>query len=358
MHTLWAKPGGQSYALQIGADLLARLGEMVAGLGLGKRLGLISHPSLMEPYAEVAAASLRRAGHEVSLLSVPEGEASKSLDEVARLARGLVQARLDRGSAVLGLGGGVIGDLAGFVAAILYRGVPFINVPTTLLAQVDSSVGGKTGVNIPEGKNLVGAFHQPCLVVADVLTLRTLPDREFRSGVAEVVKHGMIADPKLFCLLEEQAPQILARDAGVLEDIVARSCAIKVRVVEADEREAGLRAMLNFGHTVGHAIEAALGYGRVTHGEAVAHGMLVAAVLSVRRGLCPEGDALRLRRLLERFQLLGVPVLDPEALESYMVSDKKVRGGVLQFVLTHGVGSVSFAPVLDRNELRAALQSV
>ena len=358
MQRLRVTPGSRAYDLHVGADLLPRLAELASGLRLGKRLGLISHPALLQPYAEVAAASLRRAGHEVSLLSVPEGEASKSLDEVARLSRALVRERLDRGSALIGLGGGVIGDLAGFVAAVLYRGVPFINVPTTLLAQVDSSVGGKTGVNIPEGKNLLGAFHQPALVVADVGTLRTLPDREFRSGMAEVVKHGMIADAELFRTLEAQAPQILARDPAVLEEIVARSCAIKARVVEGDEREAGRRAMLNFGHTVGHAIEAALGYGRVTHGEAVAHGMLVAAALSVRRGLCPDADAVRLRRLLERYQLLGVPVPPPETLESYMVSDKKVRDGVLQFVLTHGVGSVSFAPISDPNELRVALQSV
>jgi 3-dehydroquinate synthase len=270
----------------------------------------------------------------------------------------MVRALLDRGSALVGLGGGVIGDLTGFVAAILYRGVPFINLPTTLLAQVDSGVGGKTGVNLPEGKNLVGAFHQPRLVVADVLTLRTLPEREFRSGLAEVVKHGMIAEPELFGFLEERADRILTRDPDTLRAIVTRSCAIKAKVVEADEQETGLRAMLNFGHTVGHALEAALGYGSITHGEAVAYGMLVAATLSVRRGLCPEGDVGRLRALLERFGLLGAPVPSPESLETYMVSDKKARDGLLQFVLTRGVGSVTFAPVFERGELRKALESL
>jgi 3-dehydroquinate synthase len=247
--------------------------------------------------------------------------------------------------------------LTGFVAATLYRGVPFLNLPTTLLAQVDSSVGGKTGVNLPEGKNLVGAFHQPSLVVADVLTLRTLSEREFRSGLAEVVKHGMIADATLFESLERLADRILARDPATLQDIVARSCAIKAKVVERDERESGLRAMLNFGHTVGHAIEAALGYGKVTHGEAVAHGMLVAAALSVRRGLCPEKDAARLQDLLDRFGLLGVALPPPESLETYMVSDKKARDGILQFVLTRGVGSVTFAPVLEWEELRRSLRA-
>lgn len=358
MDTIHVNLGNRGYDIHIGSDLLGQVGDLVQPLGLGRQLGLVTHPGLAESYGSVAAESLRRAGHEVSLLTVPPGEESKSLEEAVRLSRALVRARLDRGSVLVGLGGGVIGDLAGFVAATLYRGIPFINLPTTLLAQVDSSVGGKTGVNLPEGKNLVGAFHQPHLVVADVLTLRTLPEREFRSGLAEVVKHGMIADPVLFQRLEEQAEGILARDPGALQEIVRRSCAIKARVVEADEREAGPRAMLNFGHTVGHAVEAALGYGVITHGEAVAHGMLVAVALSVRRGLCPEPDAVRLRDLLTRFGLPGVPLPSPESLETYMLSDKKARNGVLQFVLTRGVGSVTFAPVFNQDELRLALQDV
>jgi 3-dehydroquinate synthase len=349
--------GSRGYEIHVGSDLLQQVGELLQPLNLGRHLGLVTHPFLAERYAPAVVESLRRAGHEVSLHVVPPGEESKSLEEALRLSRSLVGRRLDRGSAVLGLGGGVIGDLAGFVAAILYRGVPFINLPTTLLAQVDSSVGGKTGVNLPEGKNMVGAFHQPRLVVADVLTLRTLPEREFRSGLAEVVKHGMIADADLFRTLEERSDGILTRDPDSLRAIVSRSCAIKARVVEADEQEAGLRAMLNFGHTVGHAVEAALGFGAITHGEAVAHGMLVAATLSVRRGLCAERDAGRLRDLLGRFGLLGATLPSPESLETYMVSDKKARDGVLQFVLTRGVGSVTFAPVFDRDELQKALEA-
>lgn len=358
MDTLHVNLGSRGYDIHIGADLLRQVGDLVRPLTLGRQLGLVTHPALAELYGSAVADSLRRTGHEITLVTVPPGEESKSLEEAVRLSRALVGARLDRGSALLGLGGGVIGDLVGFVAATLYRGIPFINLPTTLLAQVDSSVGGKVGVNLPEGKNLVGAFHQPHLVVTDVLTLRTLPEREFRSGLAEVVKHGMIADPVLFRQLEDHADRILARDPEVLQEVVRQSCAIKARVVEADEREAGLRAMLNFGHTVGHAVEAALGYGVITHGEAVAHGMLVAVALSVRRGLCPLADAVRLRRLLTRFGLLGAPLPSPESLETYMVSDKKARNGVLQFVLTRGVGSVTFAPVFDRDELRLALQDV
>jgi 3-dehydroquinate synthase len=350
----------RGYDIRVGSDLLPQTGEMIRSLGLGRRLGLVTHPALAETYgyAPAVAASLGKAGHEVSLVTVRPGEESKSLEQAALLCRELVRARLDRGSAILALGGGVIGDLAGYVAATLFRGIAFVNLPTTLLAQVDSSVGGKTGVNLPEGKNLIGAFHQPRLVVADVLTLRTLPEREFRSGLAEVVKHAMIADRELFRTLEEDADRILARDPEILQRIVAWNCAIKAKVVETDEREGGLRAILNFGHTVGHAVESALGYGRITHGEAVAHGMLVAASLSVRRGLCPEGDEARLRALLSQFGLLGSLLPSLESLETYMFSDKKARDGVLQFVLTPGIGSATLAPIFDRNELRMSLHAV
>jgi 3-dehydroquinate synthase len=358
MDTIHVNLGNRAYDIHVGSALLERVGELILPLHLGRQLGLVTHPNLAEPYGSIVVDSLRRAGHEVTFLTVPAGEESKSLDQAGRLYRAMVQARLDRGSALLGLGGGVIGDLAGFVAATLFRGITFVNLPTTLLAQVDSSVGGKTAVNLPEGKNLVGAFHQPCMVVADVLTLSTLPEREFRSGLAEVVKHGMIADAGFFERLERLADRILAQDPGALQEIVARSCAIKASVVERDERESGLRGMLNFGHTVGHAIEAALGYGAITHGEAVAHGMVVATALSVRRGLCPENDARRLRELLRRFGLLGASLPALESLETYMVRDKKARDGVLQFVLTRGMGSVTFAPVSDWEELRRGLCDV
>ena len=360
MHTLRVNLHGGAYDILVGPDLLRRTGEMLRSLALGRRVGLVTHPALVDPYGYVplVASSLREAGHEVSVVTVPPGEESKSLDQAACLSRKLVRAGLDRGSALLALGGGVVGDLTGFVAATLFRGIAFINLPTTLLAQVDSSVGGKTGVNLPEGKNLVGTFHQPRLVVADVLALRTLPAREFRSGLAEVVKHAMIADADLFRTLEEDADQILARDPSALEVIIGRNCAIKAKVVEADEREGGVRAVLNFGHTVGHAVEAASGYGTVTHGEAVAYGMLVATGLSVRRGLCPPADAQRLEALLRRFELLPAVRPEPELLETYIIRDKKVRDGVLQFVLTLGIGSVTLAPVSDRTDLREALHGV
>jgi 3-dehydroquinate synthase len=349
--------GDRAYDIHIGPALLGQVGDFLSPFRLSRQLGVITHPALEEPYGSAVVESLRRAGHEVSVITVPPGEESKSLDQANRLYGQLVQARLDRGSAILSLGGGVLGDLAGFAAATLYRGIAFVNLPTTLLAQVDSSIGGKTGVNLPEGKNLVGAFHQPLLVVADVHTLRTLAEREYRSGLAEVVKHAVIADAGLFRILEDRADPILARDPETLQAIIARSCAIKAKVVEADEREGSLRAILNFGHTVGHAIEAGLGYGTITHGEAVAHGMLAAAAVSVRRGLCPQADAERLRALLARFGLLGGSAPSPEVLERYVVTDKKARDGVLQFVLTRGIGSVTLAPILDPEELRMGLRS-
>jgi len=329
----------QPYDICVGQGILPQLGGLVESLQLGRRVGIVTHPALCEAhgYAASIVGSLSRVGHEVIVVTVPPGEESKSLAQAERLWRELARGGLDRASTILALGGGVVGDLAGFVAATLFRGIRFVTAPTTLLAQVDSSVGGKTGLNLPEGKNLVGAFHQPSLVVADVLTLKTLADREFRSGLAEVVKHAMIADAALFGVLEREAERVLGRDADVLEAIIAKNCAIKARVVEQDEREAGLRAVLNFGHTVGHAVEAALGYGVVTHGEAVAQ---------------------RLEALLRRFGLITTNYPSPELLEKYILRDKKMRDGVLQFVLTLGVGSVSLAPVSDWTDLWEALHGL
>jgi 3-dehydroquinate synthase len=256
---------------------------------------------------------------------------------------------------VIALGGGVIGDLAGYAAATYLRGLPLIQVPTTLLAQVDSSVGGKTGVNLREGKNLVGAFYQPSLVVADIQTLKSLPPRQLRAGLSEVVKYGMIADSELFGYIESHLDQVLRGEEEPLAFLVARSCAIKAKVVEQDEREEGLRAILNFGHTVGHAIEAATGYRRLLHGEAVAIGMVVATALSVMRGLCAEDDLQRLRSLLRR---IGLPTISPIELPTILKSisyDKKIKNNMIYFVLTKGVGHVTVAPISDRHELRRAL---
>lgn len=349
--------GSRSYQVLIGPGLLDTLGTYCQPLRLSPRIAVITHPALQAAYGQRAVEALGRAGFDAALLPVPEGEGSKSLAEAGRLYDALLDLGLDRGSGLVALGGGVIGDLGGFVAATFLRGLSLVQIPTTLLAQVDSSIGGKVGVNLPRAKNAVGAFYQPRLVLADMETLETLPEREFRSGLAEVVKYGMIADPDLFRVLEEGATRLLARETDLLAEVVARSAAIKAAIVTGDETERGQRAVLNFGHTVGHALEATLGYGALTHGEAVAIGMVAATQLSIRRGLCPPAVLPRLCQLLES---LGLPIRPPSVPESLLKTvtyDKKVRGGTIQFVLTCGVGSVTVAPVSDLKEIEEALLS-
>jgi len=355
LNTVPVSLGDRSYQIVIGSGLLKRLGELCAELPLTHRAVIVTNPVVHRLYGAVVKASLARAGFDVALVQVPNGERAKSLSQAARLYQAFVRHRMDRRSAVIALGGGVIGDLAGYAAATYLRGLPLIQVPTTLLAQVDSSVGGKTGVNLRDGKNLVGAFYQPSLVVADIQTLKSLPPRQLRAGLSEVVKYGMIADSELFGYIESHLDQVLRGEEEPLAFLVARSCAIKAKVVEQDEREEGLRAILNFGHTVGHAIEAATGYRRLLHGEAVAIGMVVATALSVMRGLCAEDDLQRLRSLLRR---IGLPTTSPSDLESIVKSiayDKKIKNNMIYFVLTKGVGHVTVAPISDRRELRRAL---
>jgi 3-dehydroquinate synthase len=341
--------GARAYAIHIGTGLLAQLGPLTAQVLRG-RAGLLVTDSHVSPlYGEAAAASLRTAGLTVRRTVVPAGEASKCGEQLFALYAAAQQAGLDRAGLVIALGGGVVGDLAGYLAATWLRGVAFVQVPTTLLAMVDSAVGGKTGINLPSGKNLVGAFHQPALVVADVQTLETLPPRELRAGLAEVVKYGAIRDAQLFQALEKLAPGFskagMARSAPqeVPPEIIARCCAIKADVVAHDEREeTGLRAILNFGHTLGHAIEKATGYGRILHGEAVAVGMVAAARLSVRLTGLPAADAARLEALLQQ---LGLPVRAPglawAELRAAMKLDKKAQAGLPRFVLLKQLGEAA-----------------
>ncbi|MHB1555956.1 MAG: 3-dehydroquinate synthase [Isosphaeraceae bacterium] len=292
---------------------------------------------------------------------VPPGEASKSLEGAAGLYDELVRMRADRHTAIVALGGGVVGDLAGFAAATYARGIPLLMVPTTLLAQVDSSVGGKVGVNHPGAKNIIGAFHQPSGVWVDTETLRTLPDRELRCGLAEVVKYGVILDAAFFGELEGQVEAILARDPRALRSIVARSCRLKAAVVERDEREeTGLRAVLNFGHTVAHAIEAVAGYdGPYQHGEAVAVGMAAEARLAERMGWIGPEVVGRIERLLVRLGLpTAAPGLDAERLIDAMTRDKKNRGGRIRFVLPRAIGRVELTDGPDDTEVRAVLATV
>jgi len=303
-------------------------------------------------------AALEAVGIETSRLVVPAGEGSKCLARAERLYDALVDRKADRHTAIVAFGGGVVGDLAGFVAATYARGLPFIVVPTTLLAQVDSSVGGKVGINHPRAKNIIGAFHQPAAVWVDTRTLETLPDRELRCGLAEVVKYGVILDRAFFEELEDQAGDILNRQDRALRAIVARSCRLKAGVVSRDEREeTGLRAVLNFGHTIGHAIESVAGYGGAyQHGEAVAAGMVAEGRLAQRLGWIGPDVVDRLARLLDRFGLpTSAPGLDPDRLIEAMSRDKKNRGGRPSFVLPRSIGHVELTDAADEADLRAIL---
>ncbi|MFN3429358.1 MAG: 3-dehydroquinate synthase, partial [Candidatus Sericytochromatia bacterium] len=294
-------------------------------------------------YAEPVLAALNQADWEPRLAVVPAGEGSKSLAEAARLYDAAVEAGLKRHHPIVALGGGVVGDLAGFIAATYQRGVPFVQVPTTLLAQIDSSVGGKVAINHPSGKNLIGAFYQPRLVLADTATLLTLSEREYLAGLGEMVKYGVIMDPGFFARLEAEVPRLLARDLPLLNALVRRCCELKAEVVQEDERETagGRRAILNFGHTVGHAIEAIAGYGTVLHGEAVAIGMVAEGRLAVRRGLWKDAEQDRLERLLAALGLrTELPDLDGGALLTAMGRDKKNLDKGITFVLPTAMGEV------------------
>jgi len=342
----------RSYRIQIGRSTLDALGQSCAELGIGKSMFIITNPTVAGYYLEPVRSSLEAAGLTVSTVQIPDGEQFKNLDTVADVHNALVDAGMDRGGVIVALGGGVVGDLAGFVAATYLRGVAFIQVPTTLLSQVDSSVGGKTGVNLLKGKNLVGSFHQPKFVLIDVLTLSTLPEREYRGGLAEVVKYGAVLDAQLFCYLEEHVTDILNRNSETLTQIISRCCSLKAEVVGQDERETGLRAVLNYGHTLGHAVESLSGYGSYSHGEAVAIGMIAAARFSESKGLSSSADTSRLQALIST---LGLPTVAPRYPEqeyaAALVRDKKARDGGITFICNKGIGGFSFEPVTDLQQL-------
>jgi len=335
--------GSRSYRILIGSELLRRVGTECQRLGLRGRCAVISDQNVAPAYGSRCLADLVAAGYEPMLFTVPAGETAKSLKTVGACYDQLAAYRLERGSFIIALGGGVVGDLAGFVAATYLRGVAFVQVPTTLLAQVDSSVGGKVGVNLKAGKNLVGAFFQPRLVVCDLDTLATLPTREFRAGLAEVIKYGIIYDAALFRKLERGLPKLLEREPATLASVVARCCAIKGEVVSQDETESGLRSILNFGHTIGHAIEATAGYGKLLHGEAIAIGQVAAAKLSAKLVGLSEGHVQRITELFERAGLPTATRLNANQrakLLSAMRRDKKVSDGKIKFVLAKRIGQV------------------
>ncbi len=337
MQRIDLKLGRRSYPILIGPGLLGSNEILQEHAGAAKLLVVTDEvvAPLWLPRLEQGLT-----GRPVARCVLPGGEEQKTLGNVATIIDALVAARLNRDGLVLALGGGVIGDIAGFAAASYQRGIAFVQMPTTLLAQVDSAVGGKTGVNHPGGKNLIGAFHQPSAVITDTDTLGTLPDRELRAGFAEIVKAALVADATFFSWLEEHVERVLARDPSALEHAIRRACEIKAAIVAEDEREEGRRAVLNLGHSFGHAIEAGAGFGRVLHGEAVAAGMVLAAELSSRMGLLPGSDALRVRQLLERSGLpVDPPRLGRARMRELMGMDKKVSGGRLRLVLLDGIGA-------------------
>lgn len=360
MHTVRVALGTRSYQILIGRDLVSRLGSACRRLELGPRCAVITDRRVGPLYTETAVASLIAAGFQPVVITVPSGEQAKSLARVSACYHQLAAHRLERRSFLIALGGGVVGDLAGFVAATYLRGIPFVQVPTTLLAQVDSSVGGKTGVNLPAGKNLVGAFWQPRLVLCDLDTLKTLAPREFRSGLAEVIKYGIIHDAGLFRRLERRLPRLLELDSRELAAVVARCCAIKAEVVGQDETEGGLRAILNFGHTIGHALEAITRYGTYRHGEAIAIGQVLAARLSQSLLGLPSRDVERIENL---FRAGGLPVsmrMTPtrrKKLYDAMRLDKKVAAGQVRFVLAESIGRVRFGQPVPEALLERVLAS-
>jgi 3-dehydroquinate synthase len=350
--------GPRSYEILIGADYLADAGDLLRPLKLGQRGVIVADSNTAGLFAEPLRQALHRDGYETEVLTVAAGESSKSMRQVERLLERLPALGLDRHSFVIAVGGGVVGDLAGFLAAVYLRGIAFIQVPTSLLAQVDSSVGGKTGVNLPQGKNLVGAFYQPRLVLIDTATLRSLPPRELRAGFAEVIKYGAIRDRSLFAWLEANAERVLKLEPDAVTDVVKRCCQLKAEVVGLDERESGVRAILNFGHTVGHAVEALTEYVGLLHGEAVAMGMCVAARLSVQHGGLSAADALRLEQLIAAS---GLPVrlgdrLKLDDLREAMKLDKKARAGKPRFVLLRRLGEAFVSDAVTDADLEEVLR--
>ena len=333
--------GERSYPIRFAADGLRGLPEAVGRVLPPGPLAIVTNEKVGRLYLPPVRDGLRARGFAPLIVTVPDGERAKTLRVAESVIGRMLAAGLDRTSAVVALGGGVVGDLAGFVAAIFLRGVPSVQAPTTLLAQVDSSVGGKTGVNHARGKNLIGAFYQPVLVYADLSTLRTLAPRELRAGMAEVIKYGVIRDERLFTRLEREMPRLLAADAAALAPIVRRCCEIKAEVVAADEREGGLRAILNFGHTFGHAIEVLTRYRRYKHGEAVAMGMGIAARISRRLGHCDTATVQRIEHLVSRAGLpVGPPRFRRDAWRRAVMADKKRRADQIHFVAVTRVGRV------------------
>lgn len=358
METVKVELGERSYDISIGSNVLDGIGEKLASLGLSPKLALVSNPTVFSLYGERVSDSIKKAGFDLLTVIIPDGEEYKNLASLQHIYNELLKYRLDRASALIALGGGVVGDITGFAASTYMRGISYIQVPTTLLAQVDSSVGGKTGVNHELGKNMIGAFWQPRLVWIDVETLKTLPARELLAGLAEVIKYGVIYDEKLFSFLESEKERILNLERDELAYIIKRSCEIKAEVVSKDEREAGLRAILNYGHTIGHAIETATKYRRFLHGEAVAIGMHLEARLSMMLGMIDGDQVSRIKALIDSY---GLPAEMPSDVSTSSISlsirlDKKAVAGELKFILPEKIGNVRIHKGVTEESIRGLLQ--
>jgi 3-dehydroquinate synthase len=356
MQTVRVELGERSYDIVIDTGILSGIGERIKGFNFSK-VAVISNPTVFNIYGDVVINSIKNAGFETLNVIIPDGEEYKNFNQTYQILTELLKNKLDRKSCLIALGGGVIGDITGFVASIYMRGIDFIQVPTTLLSQVDSSVGGKTGVNHELGKNMIGTFYQPRLVWIDIDTLKTLPKREILCGIAEIIKYGVIWDDDLFEFLMHHRESILNLDPLPLTHIIRRSCEIKAEVVSKDEREAGLRAILNYGHTIGHAIETETGYSRFLHGEAIAIGMNREAWLSEIMGFLNRKDALKIKAVIDSY---GLPSELPEDLNadkliSHMKLDKKVEAGEMKFILPEKIGKVKIQKGIDIENVRKAL---
>jgi len=347
--------GDRSYPICIGAGLIGRADLYAPHVG-GRRVAIVTNTTVAPLYAGAVETALAEAGATCQRIELPDGEKHKDWRTLNRIFDALLEAQADRRTVIVALGGGVVGDMAGFAAATYQRGVPYLQVPTTLLAQVDSSVGGKTAINHPLGKNMIGAFHQPLAVIADTAALATLPSREYAAGLAEVAKYGAIFDESFLTWIEANAEALRTRDAGALAHAIHRSCEIKASIVARDERESGVRALLNFGHTFAHAIESASGYGQVLHGEAVAAGMVLAARYSAKTGRISESDASRLVEVLRKLGLeVEAPHFPPEVWLSYMGRDKKNEAGRITLILLDALGRGAIVKDTSPGELRAFL---
>lgn len=349
--------GRNSYSILIGAGILDKAGTLFRRVAAANSVMLVSNPTVFGLYGKTVVESLQESGFKVTTALMPDGEEYKNMDEVIKVLDRAVEANLERSSLIAALGGGVVGDLAGFAASIYQRGIDFIQIPTTLLAQVDSSVGGKVGVNHPQGKNLIGAFHQPALVIIDSRTLATLADREYRSGLGEVVKYGIIFDEDFFYYLEDNAVRIREKDETCIEYLICRSCQIKSEIVEKDEKETGLRSILNLGHTFGHSLEKLGKYKVFRHGEAVVLGTVAASYLALDMGILDQAEV---KRIVDLYRSLELPVQfpdwDPREIYIGMLNDKKVLNQRLRLVLPRGIGNYALIEGIGEKEIIAAIK--